>query len=181
MRLLSSSAFLSGCVPIALINLILNYDSTDFALVWFAVAFLLISVVAGVYFWIRLKSFYSKNNEPATIVNIKRKDIFASGAISYYVLPFISFVSEGRDGIIILVVLILLFLQIFTNNRMFLYTPLIDILRYQVLECEIIISGKVVKANILTKDGSGLYFNGENEMRIFKIEQDIYFAQMKEV
>ena len=175
--LLSSTAFLSGCIPIALINLFLNYEKEDNVIFWFSISFYLVTTFSGLYFFRTIRSFYRDDNEKAVIINIKRKDIFVSGAISYYVLPFISFVSTGRDGVYILCTLILIFLKIFTNNRMFLYTPLFDILGYKILECDIKINQQIVHADIITNDGSKLFFTGENNMRVLKIEEGIFVAK----
>jgi len=178
--LLSSTAFLSGCIPIAIINLTLNYDKEDCIISWFSIGFCAISIIAGLYFFRKIKSFYRHDNEKAVILNIRRKDIFVSGAISYYVLPFISFVSTGREGVLILSILILLFLKIFNNNRMFLYTPLFDLLGYKILECDIRINQHIVHADIITKDGNCLYFTGENHMRVSKIEEGVFTAHCDE-
>jgi hypothetical protein len=164
-------------MPIALINLFLNYEKDDNIVFGFSIFFFLITTSSGLYFFRKIKTFYRNDNEKAVILNIKRKDVFVSGAISYYVLPFISFISSGRDGVYILCTLIVLFLIIFTNNRMFLYTPLFDILAYKILECDIKINDKLIHADIIVKDGNQLYFTGENSMRIYKIEEGIFAAE----
>lgn len=176
----NSTAFLSGCIPIALINFIVNYSDEDLFVVWFSVFFLLVSILAGLYFRNKLKSFFQYDNETAIVSNIKRKDIFASGAISYYVLPFISFVTGGRNGVIILIILTCLLMWIFNNNRMFLYTPLIDLLGYQIFECDIKFEDQIIKATIITPNGNKMYFTGYNDVRIYKIEADIYAAELIE-
>lgn len=174
--LLNSTAFLSGCTPIAFINLLGNYDNPDVVVQGFAIVLMIVTVFSTIWFYCQMTRFFNSADTVAIVSGIKRKDVFASGAISYYVLPFISFLSTGRGSVWTLLILISLFLRIFHNNNMFLYTPIFDVLGYKILTCKATIFEKDSNINIITKDGSALFFTGDNKMKVAKIDEDIYVA-----
>jgi len=69
------------------------------------------------------------------IQNIKIQNIFSSGTMTYYILPFISF-AAGDDLLkneIILFILILILGKLYVQERMIIYTPILGLVGYIVL------------------------------------------------
>ena len=143
-KFLSSMAFLSGCCPIALIHcirvvIIPYYESADtinlFDMVKiFAVCFLMITILCTFFFRFLIDQKFSVATTHVKVCNLKRKDLFSSGALSCYVLPFLSLIGDDIQSTVAILILVLLFLKVFINNIMFLYTPMIDIWGYKILE-----------------------------------------------
>ncbi len=176
---LNSSAFLSGCLPIALIQFsrALFSDVCNVVLASFSVAFLFLTVVATVYLWCYFSSTFSKANVPCKISNLKRKDLFSSGALSCYILPFVSFVGDSVQSVLTLFVITIVLLVVFNNNMMFMYTPLLDFLGYKVLEGEWSdLDGKNSgTAMIVVKSGKGIFFTGSNRGVVNCVDEGVYF------
>lgn len=176
--IINSVAFLSGCFPVALIyllaNMLFDKNRQDWYVNVFANSFFFITVISMILFWWILRKWFKGTNETVTIKHIRRKDIFSSGAISYYILPFVSFINNDEKSVLILLIVLILLLIIFINNMMFLYTPFIDILGYKILECDMEIDGKCEKITIVFKDTSALFFTGINEIKINKIDEGIF-------
>ena len=174
-------AFLSGCFPIALINFIRNIvfplENSNVYVEWFSVTFFAITVVSAIVYFLLLRKFFRSANILCIISDIKRVDMFSSGAISYYILPFISFIGNDVQNAITLFIVIILLLIIFNNNMMFMYTPILDCLGYKVLECRICNpdgSGSQ-KAKVVVKTDNGLYFSGNNLGKAEKVNEDTFF------
>jgi hypothetical protein len=183
---LNSAAFFSGCFPIALINFIINIflrtEGNNWYVEIFAKSLLIITVLASLFFYIYLRKKFRSAVTTVEIKDIKRKDIFSSGAISYYILPFVSFVGNDEKSMVTLVVVLTLLVIIFNNNLMFLYTPLIDMLGYKILEGKILYSNsnldvtKIEIGNILVKSDKKIFFSKENKAHIHKISEGIFCA-----
>jgi len=187
----NSTSFLSGCLPIALIDfiqvIVFRPENNNWYVEIFAKTFLLFTIISCVVFYVILWDNFKKADTPVIITNLKRKDMFSSGAISYYVLPFISFIGNTLQSTITLAVVIILLLIIFNNNMMFMYTPFLDILGYKVLEGTIIQPGREHEkcyccqknieqsCSIVVKTDRNLFFTGENKGTMKKISGDTVF------
>ena len=172
-KFLSGMAFLSGCLPIAIIHSIRvfvvpcyevaeNNPPMNIGVKYFAVAFLVIALTSAVLFCFSLNKRFSRASTRVEISDLKRKDLFSSGALSCYVLPFLSLIGNNLQSTVSLFVLILLFLKVFTNNIMFLYTPIIDIMGYKIMEgtLKYTINGQIKerKCDLMLKSDKNLYF-----------------------
>lgn len=176
---LSLAAFFSGCLPIALINGFLNWNNNILIIRYFSWLFCSIAIVATLYFlsWLK-KNNNVKNSDLIIIENIKRKNIFSTGAMSYYIVPFVSFIpGEDLKTFYILVTLIIMFAWLYVSNRMALYTPIIDFSGYKILEATISNgSEKKIRADVLIKNIDNIYFSDENRVNARKIDENTYFA-----
>lgn len=188
---LSIASYLSGCLPISIVSVInVNYEKfickdgkiifTDFIINLVPILFFITTIVAS---WLVIKDLKKRKSDSQSeceIENVKRKNLFATGAMSYYVLPFIAFASiKDWSSLISMIVLLITFGWIFVNNRMFPYSPIIDIAGYTVFECDLILdsgSKKVKNVNIITKDASIIYLSSTNYGRVEKVDEDIYIA-----
>ena len=186
-KFLSSMAFLSGCTPIALIYFlrvtVIPYKGDVQAIIFdvvriFSVVFLSVTILCAIFFYISINKHFNLAGTSVKVYNLKRKDLFSSGALSCYVVPFISLIGDDIQSMVSLVVLIMLFLRVFTNNIMFLYTPMIDILGYKILEgtVEYNANGNIFKrqCNLMVKSDKNLYFEGENVAVIEKLNEGTF-------
>lgn len=174
------AAFLSGCFPIALIEwlrvIIFRSDSNNWYVEIFSKVFLIITVICICIFTWSIFKIFRRVNTPGNISNLKRKDTFSSGAISYYVLPFVSFVGNDINSMVTLAVVIVFLSVIFNNNMMFMYTPVLDFLGYKVLEGDLESGGNIYKTvTILVKTDKCLYFTGSNNGEFEKVQEGLYF------
>ena len=190
-RFLSSMAFLSGCLPIALIHftrvvLVPGYGtilSVDFSIVQiFSSVFISLTFLCSILFYILINERFSKATTHAKVCDLKRKDLFSSGALSCYVLPFLSLIGDDIQSTVLLVILILLFLRVFNNNVMFLYTPMIDILGYKILEGTIryTVNGQTEEKryDIMVKSDKNLYFESDNSVLMEKLNESTFCAKL---
>ena len=183
----SCTAFLSGCVPISLIYFFktticpfisnrIDYNFEYNHIQIFSIAFLVITLVSSGIFFFMLKKKFIQASDSVTISNLKRKDLFSSGALGFYVLPFISFLGNDMESLITIIILVLLLLRIFTNNVMFLYTPFIDILGYKMLEGTVTYNnnGSVKKQtyNIMVKSDKNLFFSTDNKCLMNQLNEN---------
>ncbi len=179
---LSLTAFFSGCLPISCITLFTNLDNEIILIKYFSFSFFAITAFATVYFayWLHNNN-NTHNSIIVKIINIKRKNLFSTGAMTYYIVPFISFIpGDNIKTLYILIVLLGLFAILFITNRMALYTPIIDLCGYKILECDIKLdSGKLLHSDIIIKNIDGLCFSGENAINVRKIDESTYFAYYK--
>ena len=162
---INTSAFLSGCFPVALIEwirvIIFRLPDNNWYVEIFSKTFLLTSTVCIVVFWWFIIHRFEKVNTPCTISKLKRKDTFTSGAISYYILPFISFLGNDLDSMLTLLIVIIFLMVIFHNNMMFMYTPVLDFMGCKVLDGELSCRGESpFQATILIKSDKGIMFTG---------------------
>ncbi len=177
---INTSAFWAGCFPVALMEFVcvmwFGTNDTTKPLYIFAYIFLFVTIISTLCFIRFIKNTFSKANTPGSISNIKRKDIFSSGAISYYILPFISFVGSDSKSMVTLIIVILILTLIFNNNMMFMYTPILDFFQYKVLECDLQCGiDKHEKVIILVKSDTTLYFTGTNNGVFKKVQEGLYF------
>lgn len=177
--MLNSSTFLSGCLPVALLQVArtLFSDACDSALRNLSAAFLLLTIVATICSWRYFSIMFRKANVPCVISNLKRKDMFSSGALSYYILPFVSFIGDSTQSILTLIVVTIVLLVVFNNNVMFMYTPLLDFLGYKVLEGNMSdLDGKNSGAAIIVvKSEKGISFTGSNRGVVNYVNEGVYF------
>lgn len=191
-KFLSSMAFLSGCFPIAFIHflrvtVIPYYKSADdivFDVVQvFSISFIVVTACCSFLFYILINKRFSAASICVQVCNLKRKDLFSSGALSCYVVPFLSLIGDNVQSTVSLIVLILLFLRVFTNNIMFLYTPMIDILGYKILEGTIrySVNGQVIEreCNLMVKSDKELYFEIENNGVMEKLNESTFCFRSK--
>lgn len=176
---LNSSAFLSGCLPVALIQ-VSRFSFSDVYNVVpasLSVAFLFLTILASVCLWRYFSITFSKANVPCKVSNLKRKDMFSSGALNYYILPFVFFIGDNMQSVLTLFVITIALLVIFNNNMMFMYTPLLDFLGYKILEGEVSdLDGKNLKvAMIVVKSDKGIFFTGSNRGVMNRVSEDVYF------
>ena len=84
-----------------------------------------------------------------------------------------------------LFVLILLFLKVFTNNIMFLYTPIIDIMGYKIMEgtLKYTINGQIKerKCDLMLKSDKNLYFTSENNAVMEKLNETTFCVKLIDV
>ncbi len=177
--MVNSSAFLSGCFPIALIEVVrlLFSASNNIILCGLSLVFLVTTIAATIYVWRSFSRMFSKADIPCRISNLKRKDMFSSGALSFYILPFVSFIGDNIQSIFTLFVVTIVLLVIFNNNMMFMYTPLLDFLGYKVLEGDISSLGgdDTQTAVIVVRSGKGLFFSGSNRGLVNCVSENVYF------
>lgn len=174
------SAFLAGCFPVALIEwirvIVFRSSSNNWYVEIFAKTFLIITIICICIFIRSLWKNFRRANTLGSITNLKRKDTFSSGAISFYILPFISFVGNDVNSMITLAVVIVFLLVIFNNNMMFMYTPVLDFLGYKVLEGDLQSGNNTYKnVTILVKTDGELYFTGINDGKFEKVQEGLYF------
>ena len=100
MKKASCMAFLAGCFPIALIEIlhvfIFDSDEAVFIVQCFAVLYMAVSIWACIDTGLFFRRQFQSVRIPCKISGLQRKDLFSSGAISYYVIPFISFIGCSR-------------------------------------------------------------------------------------
>ena len=186
-KFLSSMAFLSGCFPIALIHfvrvtVIPYYERMDciiFDVVQvFSISFIVLTIICAFGFYISINKRFSSASTQVKVFNLKRKDLFSSGALSCYVVPFLSLSGDNIQSTVSLVMLIVLFLIVFNNNIMFLYTPMIDILGYKILEGTIryTANGHAVErqCNLMVKSDKNLYFEIGNDGLMEKLNESTF-------
>ena len=86
-----------------------------------------------------------------------------------------------------MVILITLFLKVFINNIMFLYTPIIDVLGYKILEGTVrytTFDGKTTErqCNFLVKSDEGIYFEkADNSVVIEKLTETTFCVKIMAV
>ncbi len=192
-KFLSGIAFLSGCLPIAVIHglrvLVVpcyevaeNNPPINIVVIYFSVIFLVITSISAVLFCIALNKRFARASTLVEISDLKRKDLFSSGALSCYVLPFLSLIGNNLQSTVSLFVLILLFLKVFTNNIMFLYTPIIDIMGYKIMEgtLKYTINGQVKekKCDLMLKSDANLYFTSENNAVMEKLNETTFCVKL---
>lgn len=186
-KFLSIMAFLSGCFPIALIHFVrvtvIPYwgranDIVCDVVQIFSVSFIVVTACCSFLFYISINKRFSAASVCVQVYKLKRKDLFSSGALSCYVVPFLSLIGDNVQSTVSLVVLILLFLKVFINNIMFLYTPMIDILGYKILEGTIrySVNGQIVEreCNLMVKSDKELYFETENNGVMEKLNESTF-------
>lgn len=178
--LINMSAFLSGCFPVALIEwirvIIFRPTDNNWYVEIFFKTFLGLSILCIISFLLFIFYRFKKANTPCVISKLRRKDTFSSGAISYYILPFISFLGNDMDSMLTLLVIIIFLMVIFHNNMMFMYTPVLDFMGYKVLEGELSCRGESpVKVVILVKSDNGIIFTGENHGKVKKVQDGLFF------
>lgn len=190
-KFLSSMAFLSGCFPIAVIHcvrvtIIPHYNSID-NLQWniiniFAVGFVILTTLCSILFYISINRRFSLATVHVEVCDLKRKDLFSSGALSCYVLPFLSLSGNDTQSTVSLFLLVLLFLRVFNNNIKFLYTPMIDILGYKILEGKMVDSstGLTIErpCNLLVKSDQNFYFETSNSVLMEKINETTFCVKL---
>lgn len=192
-KMLSGVAFLSGCLPIALIHFIRvtvipcsNHaaDMTVDIVQIFSIGFMVVTMLCAFGFYYLINLRFSAASIRGTICNLKRKDLFSSGALSCYILPFLSLLGNDIQSTISMVILIFLFLKVFINNIMFLYTPIIDVLGYKILEGTvryITFDGKTAErqCNFLVKSDEGIYFEkADNSVVIEKLTETTFCVKI---
>lgn len=181
----NSSAFLSGCLPVALIDflLVVGFQSSnrDWRAEVFSYIFLALTVASSVCYYRFLQNKFQAASTVCKIEGLRRVNIFSSGAVSYYTLPFISFVGDNLQSAVILSVLVVILLIMFNNNMMFMYTPFLDFCGYKVLAGNIIFptgengKGETRRAYIVVKTDNRLYFSSSNGGLSEKVTEDMYF------
>lgn len=176
-RWLSVVSYLAGCLLVAFIYLLINWDK-GYCYLYGGVTFTLISLLAifVIYRYLKKQLPNKTNGIKTTIRKIRRNNNFVASSISYYVIPFLSFVSTGFENTVILVVLIIFFAFIHGKNRMFLFSPVLDILGYSVLDCEIKIKNDFVSAYVITNKFRDLYTSGENQCYRNKSDEGVFFV-----
>lgn len=193
-KFLSGMAFLSGCLPISIIHglrvfvvpcyeVAENNPPMNIGVKYFAVAFLVIALISTAFFCIALNKRFSRASTRVEISDLKRKDLFSSGALTCYVLPFLSLIGNNLQSTVSLFILIILFLRVFTNNILFLYTPIIDIMGYKIMEGTIkysTINGQVKekKCDLMLKSDENLYFTSENNAVMEKLNETTFCVKL---
>ena len=179
------SAFLSGCFPVALIEwirvVLFRTSNNNWYVEIFSKTFFTFTIVCSLIFWVYILKKFREANTIGEISCLKRKDMFSSGAVSYYILPFVSFLGNDINSMVTLIVVIILLAVIYNNNMMFMYTPLLDFMGFKVLEgnikCQ---NAEFSKAMILVKKDKNIVFTGENKGKFEKIQEGLYFFIMNQ-
>ena len=180
MKRASCMAFLAGCFPIALIEalhvFIFDVDEAGYAVQCFAAIYMVVSIGACIDTWLFFRRQFHSVRIPCEISKLQRKDLFSSGAISYYVIPFISFIGSGIESAVTLLIVTALMLAMFRNNIMFLYTPLLDVFGYKILEGEISRpDGNCRMGTFIVKTDKGLFFSSKNQGKMLQITNGVFF------
>lgn len=147
---ISWMSFLSGNLPICLIlivTLIHKYIITNnflciptmIAIFYFGVCFL-----SAKFLLTHISEEFNRLKERnggvyGKMCKIRIHNIFSSGAMTYYILPFISF-AAGDDILkneIILFILIFIFGILYVRERMIIYTPILGLCGYIVLSANL--------------------------------------------
>lgn len=150
---ISLASFLSGNLPICailLVSVVFKYFSAEKVLVplIFAGCYTVICLISTGILLYTLKSAIKEleiknGGNYGRIQNIKIQNIFSSGTMTYYILPFISF-AAGDDLLkneIILFILILILGKLYVQERMIIYTPILGLVGYIVLAGRLLDSG----------------------------------------
>lgn len=180
MKKASCMAFLAGCFPIALIEMlhvfIFDSDEAVFVVQCFAVLYMAVSIWACIDTELFFRRQFQSVRIPCKISGLQRKDLFSSGAISYYVIPFISFIGSGIESAVTLLIVTGLMLAMFRNNIMFLYTPLLDVFGYKILEGDINRhDGDSRKGTFIVKTDNNLFFSSDNQGKMMQITNGVFF------
>jgi hypothetical protein len=138
-------SYLSGNVIIAFIFLISNVwdvfcHKGEIWVLTYSIILLLITTIATIILIRHVKRILEhlsdgNGGNHILLAEIKQKNIFSTGVMSYYVLPFASFVS-GDDVVkncILLTILLIVFGLIYVRERMILYTPIFSMMGYMVI------------------------------------------------
>lgn len=193
-KFLSGIAFLSGCLPIAVIQglrvfvvpcyeVAENNQPINIVVQYFSGFFFGITAISAIFFCIALNKRFSRASTRIEIRDLKRKDLFSSGALTCYVLPFVSLIGNNLQSTVSLFVLIPLFLIVFTNNILFLYTPIIDIMGYKIMEGTIkypTLNGQIKekKCDLMLKSDKNLYFTSENNAVMEKLNETTFCVKL---
>lgn len=194
-------SYISGNTPIALILLFnVGYDNIGYAVIgkWeevhfpeiFLAAILVIITSFSSYFMIkyfndsinRLKN--GNGGEAATVSDLQVEKIFSSGAITYYILPFASFIV-GDDiikNLAALFILGVIFGQIYVKERMTIYSPILCLFGYVVFSCDRKFEKQKSKRRIkvLVKNPESIVTGNKCGLVIQSIDNTVYIATLKE-
>ena len=143
--LFSWASFLSGNLPICailLVSVAFKYFSPEGVIIPLILAggYILICLIStGILLYFlqcTITQLKMKNGGTyGRLYNLKIQNIFSSGTMTYYILPFISF-AAGDDLLkneIILFILILILGKLYVQERMIIYTPILGLVGYIVL------------------------------------------------
>ena len=179
-------SYLSGCIPISIIQLLLNIffpcadTSKNQFIMYVSIGLFVITILSGAAVYRLVRSEFETASIKINFVNVRRKNSFSSGALSLYIIPFISFVGDDYSHLVILLVLLLFMMCVYVNNRMFMYTPLFDLLGYKNIEADCRLCGTNIMFhyNLLVQSDKDIFFSGENICTITKIDETTACAKI---
>ncbi len=176
-RFLSVVSYIAGCLLVAIIYLAINWDK-GYVYLYSGSGFVALSILSTLWMWNYFISNIpsKKENTQTSIRRIRRNNNFVASSISYYVIPFLSFINTGIENSIILGFTVSFFAFVHWKNRMFLFSPVIDMLGYNILDCEIKIGEDFIPAYVITNEFNSLYTSGENECYQKKVDEGVFFV-----
>lgn len=151
--LFSWMSFLSGNLPICIIltvSVLYKFvvsDVTENKLLLpaaISIVYFLLCIFCAIFLLKNINSEIQQMNSgnggtPGMISKVKIQNIFSSGAMTYYILPFISF-AAGDDLLkneVILFILIAILGLLYVRERMIIYTPVLGVFNYIVFSAHL--------------------------------------------
>jgi uncharacterized protein YxeA len=146
-------SFLSGNLPICIIltvSVLYKFvvsDVTENKLLLpaaISIVYFLLCIFCAIFLLKNINSEIQQMNSgnggtPGMISKVKIQNIFSSGAMTYYILPFISF-AAGDDLLkneVILFILIAILGLLYVRERMIIYTPVLGVFNYIVFSAHL--------------------------------------------
>ena len=177
--IIRSSAFLSGCLPMAILQLswtVFSRESNILA-ISLSTAFLFLTILSAIIIkrYLTVTSF--KANSPCKISNIKMESLLGYRMVTCYILPFIFLIGSDMKNIVALFIITLFLLSIFNNVMTFINTPILMFLGYSVLNCKISNTEETFfkDAYIIVESKEITSFNLSRYGFVNHIEEGIYF------
>ena len=177
--IIRSSAFLSGCLPMAILQLswtVFSRESNILA-ISFSTAFLFLTILSIIIIkrYLTVTSF--KANFPCKISNIKMESLLGYRIVTYYILPYIFLIGNDMRNIVALFIITSFLLILFNNSMSFVNTPILMFLGYSVLNCKISNTEETFSkdARIIVKSREITSFTLSRYGYFNHIEEGVYF------
>lgn len=118
------------------------------------------------------------------VTDIKTKTIFSSGTITYYILPLAAFAGSDNNikGAVILLLFCIIFGIIYVRERLTAYTPILALLGYTMLSCEIQGFPKTAKPEntmLLIKSSEQFVYGGSYRILAFPVTESVLIGKFK--
>lgn len=118
------------------------------------------------------------------VTDIKTKTIFSSGTITYYILPLAAFTGSDNNikGAVILLLFCIIFGIIYVRERLTAYTPILALLGYTMLSCEIQGFPKTAKPEntmLLIKSSEQFVYGGSYRILAFPVTESVLIGKFK--
>lgn len=188
-------SYISGNMPIALIFFLNSiYDRIEFTdgYSWTCnldmelfFAFICVGITSVSSFLIKryfdnsLKRLENGNGGSEYLISdLRVKKLFSSGAITYYILPFASFVvgDDVFKNLIALCILTIIFGKIYVKERMTVYSPILCLAGYVVFSCTINASDSTKQINVLFKNPGDIFLEHTCRIVVQNIDNETYLG-----